>query len=74
MNLRITLFIIAGFFSGLILNGQEIPETLRKRNEIYFSFEVKAPSEINVLTNLISIDNVKERHFGFEGFTVAAVN
>ncbi|MCX6303627.1 MAG: M14 family zinc carboxypeptidase [Bacteroidetes bacterium] len=59
MKLRITLILIAGFISGLLLHGQEIPDMLKKRNEIYFTFQVKNTSEINTLTNLISIDNVK---------------
>jgi hypothetical protein len=58
MKLRIALFLIAGIFSGLISNGQEIPEILKKRNEVYFSFQVKNPLEINELTSLISIDYV----------------
>jgi hypothetical protein len=39
--------------------GQNIPENLLKRNEIYFTFQVKTLAEINTITNLISIDNVK---------------
>lgn len=34
----------------------------------------KLKNKLSWLTTNISIDNVKERHFGFEGFTVAAVN
>ena len=58
MKLKIILFLIAGLFAGLVLHSQEIPEILKKRNEIYFSFQVKSTSEINALTNLISIDYV----------------
>ncbi|MCX6269401.1 MAG: M14 family zinc carboxypeptidase [Bacteroidetes bacterium] len=60
MKLRITLYLIAGLFSGLMLNGQELSETLKQRNEIYFTFQIKTTSEISELTRLISIDNVKD--------------
>ena len=58
MKLRNIILIIAILFTGSILNGQELPEILKKRNEVYFSFQVKSPSEINALTKLISIDNI----------------
>ena len=61
MKLKITLIILAGIFSGLLLSAQEIPVSLKKRNEIYFTFHIKNPSEINTLTTLISIDNVKDK-------------
>ncbi|MEI6435355.1 MAG: M14 family zinc carboxypeptidase [Bacteroidota bacterium] len=61
MKLRITLLLIAAIFTGFILRGQDIPEILKKRNEIFFSFEVKSTQEINTLGNLISIDNVKDK-------------
>ncbi len=59
--LRITLFLIAGILTGLMLHGQEIPDILKKRHEIYFSFQVKSPLEISSLTNMISIDNVNDK-------------
>ena len=46
--------------SGLsaIQNPPEIPEILRQRNEVYFSFMVKSKSEIHEITKIISIDRV----------------
>jgi hypothetical protein len=46
--------------SGLstVQNSSEIPDILNKRKEVYFSFHLKSKSEINELTNLISIDRV----------------
>lgn len=59
MKLRTTLIITTFLLAGFMLQGQEIPEVLKKRNEIYFSFEVKSHDEINALSGLISIDNVQ---------------
>jgi hypothetical protein len=61
MKLRITLILYIVFFTGLISDAQELPDILKKGNEIYFTFQVKALSEINMLTNLISIDNVRDK-------------
>ncbi len=59
MKLKITLFIISVFVIGMVVNGQEIPKRLMDRDEIYFSFQVKTLSEVNAVTNLVSIDDVK---------------
>lgn len=58
MKLKIPLLLLAGILAVCVLNAQEIPDILKKRYEVYFSFEVKSSVEINQLTNLISIDNV----------------
>lgn len=44
--------------ASLMLNGQEMPEMLKQRNEISFTFQVKSPGEIATLTKIVSIDRV----------------
>ena len=39
--------------------SQNLLELFGKRNEIYFSFQIKSADEIHTLTRIISIDNVK---------------
>jgi hypothetical protein len=59
MKLRITLLIVVSVLTGLMAIGQEIPETLKSRNEVYFSFQIKSRAEIGELNKLISIDDVQ---------------
>jgi PKD repeat protein len=58
------------FFTGLLISFQLISQVnpvqynkavqqLNRRGEVYFSFQLKSPADIQNLTNIISIDNVK---------------
>jgi len=49
---------LLGSLSGL---SQELPERLKLRNEVFFSFEISSREELAQLTNLISIDQVAGR-------------
>jgi len=60
---RLLLFLF--LFQGWSLFSQEIPEYLKRRDEIYFTFRMHDRSEIGKLTRMISIDNL-------EGMTVHA--
>ncbi|MDP1623298.1 MAG: M14 family zinc carboxypeptidase [Bacteroidales bacterium] len=61
MKRTLVLLILSVLLTGMLLHAQEIPETLKKRNEVYFTFQVKDKAEFNTLTRLISIDNVKDK-------------
>jgi len=41
---------------------QRIDSIFKKRGEIYFKFDISSKKEINILTKIISIDNVKNEH------------
>jgi len=54
----LTLFI---FLAALILNAQtDIREIFENKSEVYFRFKITEKSELDILTNIISIDNVEK--------------
>ena len=43
------------------LNIEKANTTLNERGEVYFKFKIDNRQQINILTRIISIDNVKEK-------------
>lgn len=54
------LFMISFSFAQKSIGKIAIDSIFEDRGEIYFHFNIKAKSELNFLTKIISIDNVKE--------------
>ena len=59
MKFRITFFLVAVLLALQTVFGQHTKDVFGNRKEVYFSFQVHSKNEINSLTQLISIDNVR---------------
>ena len=59
MIIKFKLLFIFIFISSYIVLAQVTnSEYFKEKGEVYFTFEVQSPQEINILTKIISIDNV----------------
>jgi len=59
MKQKFTVFLLFALVSLQTVVAQNINEIFGKRTEIYFSFRIHSKNEIQSITRLISVDNVK---------------
>ena len=55
---RLVLVVLLLLSSPVFLPGQDIPDVQMSRGEIVFSFQVREPGELEVISRIISIDRV----------------
>ncbi len=58
--LFLNLFAISFSFSQQLNSQIDVESIFKAKSEIYFKFSIKSKSELDFLTRIISIDNVKE--------------
>jgi hypothetical protein len=59
MKMKHSVILLVFIALSHVSTSQDLQELFGKRNEIYFSFQVKSAEDIHALTRIISIDNVK---------------
>lgn len=56
-HVLLILFLLPAFLPAA--GSQELPQVLKERDEVYFTFTVRDPAELHRLTRILSIDNVR---------------
>jgi len=59
MKIKHSVVLLVFIVLSHVSTSQDLQKLFGKRNEIYFTFQVKSVDEIHTLTRIISIDNVK---------------